>query len=57
MLFTAKLAGGVIAAPVYIAPLHIHHDDDEAWYVLEGGLAVRRTRTGTRRRTLRATSW
>jgi hypothetical protein len=49
MLFTAKLAGGVIAAPEsdlliaewtdpgggseppqYIAPLHVHHDDDEA---------------------------
>jgi mannose-6-phosphate isomerase-like protein (cupin superfamily) len=25
----------------YIAPLHIHHEDDEAWYVLEGALAVR----------------
>lgn len=21
-----------------IAPLHVHHDDDEAWYVLEGTL-------------------
>ena len=21
-----------------IAPLHVHHDDDEAWYVLEGAL-------------------
>jgi hypothetical protein len=22
----------------WIAPLHVHHADDEAWYVLEGGL-------------------
>jgi mannose-6-phosphate isomerase-like protein (cupin superfamily) len=27
--------------PVYIAPLHVHHDDDEAWYVLDGLLCVR----------------
>jgi len=26
--------------PQYQAPLHIHHHDDEAWYVLEGRLAV-----------------
>jgi uncharacterized cupin superfamily protein len=25
----------------FIAPLHIHHEDDEAWYVLTGGLVVR----------------
>ena len=25
----------------YIAPLHLHHNDDEAWYVLEGVLGVR----------------
>src|SRR5690348_9249725 len=25
-------------APQRIAPLHIHHHDDEAWYVLEGTL-------------------
>lgn len=25
----------------YIAPLHVHHDDDEAWYVLEGTLRFR----------------
>jgi mannose-6-phosphate isomerase-like protein (cupin superfamily) len=25
-----------------IAPLHVHHDDDEAWYVLEGRLGFRR---------------
>jgi len=24
-----------------MAPRHIHHDDDEAWYVLEGRLRVR----------------
>jgi mannose-6-phosphate isomerase-like protein (cupin superfamily) len=24
----------------YIAPLHVHHEDDEAWYVLEGELGV-----------------
>jgi mannose-6-phosphate isomerase-like protein (cupin superfamily) len=27
--------------PCYIAPLHVHHEDDEAWYVLEGALRVR----------------
>jgi mannose-6-phosphate isomerase-like protein (cupin superfamily) len=27
--------------PIYIAPLHRHDDDDEAWYVLEGALRVR----------------
>ena len=26
--------------PRYIAPLHVHHEDDEAWYVLEGTLCV-----------------
>ena len=25
----------------YIAPLHVHREDDEAWYVLEGALVVR----------------
>lgn len=28
-------------APQYQAPLHIHHHDDEAWYVLEGRLRLR----------------
>ena len=28
-------------APQYQAPLHLHHDDDEAWYVLNGRLKVR----------------
>ena len=27
--------------PHYQAPLHVHHDDDEAWYVLDGRLRVR----------------
>lgn len=27
--------------PAWMAPLHVHHDDDEAWYVLEGQLRVR----------------
>lgn len=27
--------------PRLIAPLHLHHRDDEAWYVLEGALRVR----------------
>jgi mannose-6-phosphate isomerase-like protein (cupin superfamily) len=25
----------------WIAPLHVHHQDDEAWYVLEGALRFR----------------
>ena len=25
--------------PLYVAPLHLHRSDDEAWYVLEGTLA------------------
>jgi mannose-6-phosphate isomerase-like protein (cupin superfamily) len=25
----------------WIAPLHVHHTDDEAWYVLEGALRFR----------------
>ncbi len=33
--------GGVFDPPRLIAPLHIHHSDDEAWYVLEGRLCVR----------------
>jgi mannose-6-phosphate isomerase-like protein (cupin superfamily) len=34
-------AGGGHEPPLYIAPLHIHRADDEAWYVLEGTLRVR----------------
>ena len=30
------------ADPQWQAPLHLHHNDDEAWYVLEGILHVRR---------------
>jgi mannose-6-phosphate isomerase-like protein (cupin superfamily) len=33
--------GGGFDPPMLIAPLHIHHEDDEAWYVLEGKMAVR----------------
>ena len=25
----------------WIAPLHVHHEDDEAWYVLRGTLGFR----------------
>ena len=34
-------AGGPPGPPRLIAPLHVHHHDDEAWYVLEGTLCVR----------------
>jgi mannose-6-phosphate isomerase-like protein (cupin superfamily) len=27
--------------PRFVAPLHVHHRDDEAWYVLEGALRFR----------------
>jgi mannose-6-phosphate isomerase-like protein (cupin superfamily) len=33
--------GGGTDPPSFIAPLHIHDRDDEAWYVLEGALAFR----------------
>jgi mannose-6-phosphate isomerase-like protein (cupin superfamily) len=33
-------AGGPAGPPRLIAPLHLHHRDDEAWYVLEGTLCV-----------------
>ncbi len=32
--------GGPVGPPRLIAPRHVHHDDDEAWYVLEGTLRV-----------------
>jgi mannose-6-phosphate isomerase-like protein (cupin superfamily) len=36
-------AGGAnFDPPRLIAPLHLHRNDDEAWYVLEGVLCVRR---------------
>jgi len=34
-------AGGPAGPSRFIAPLHLHHSDDEAWYVLEGTLCVR----------------
>ncbi len=34
-------AGGPAGPPRFIAPLHLHHADDEAWYVIEGTLRVR----------------
>jgi uncharacterized cupin superfamily protein len=33
--------GGSPGPPRLIAPSHVHHSDDEAWYVLEGVLRVR----------------
>jgi mannose-6-phosphate isomerase-like protein (cupin superfamily) len=36
-----KEAGGAPGPPRWIAPLHLHRNDDEAWYVLEGTLCVR----------------
>ncbi len=35
-------AGAPAGPPRWIAPLHLHHNDDEAWYVLEGSLCVKR---------------
>jgi len=32
--------GGPPGPPRLIAPVHLHHRDDEAWYVLEGALLV-----------------
>jgi mannose-6-phosphate isomerase-like protein (cupin superfamily) len=36
-----KDAGGAPGPARWIAPLHLHRHDDEAWYVLEGTLCVR----------------
>jgi len=33
--------GGGHEPPMYVAPLHVHHADDEAWVVLDGELVVR----------------
>ena len=33
--------GGPPGPPRFIAPPHLHRNDDEAWYVLEGTLCVR----------------
>jgi len=35
-----KDVGGPLGPPRWIAPLHLHRNDDEAWYVLEGDLCV-----------------
>lgn len=32
--------GGPPDPPRYIAPLHLHRSDDEAWYVVEGTLRI-----------------
>lgn len=37
-----KDPGGPPGPPRWIAPLHLHRNDDEAWYVLEGTLCVRK---------------
>jgi len=36
-----KDEGGPPGPPRWIAPLHVHRNDDEAWYVLEGTICVR----------------
>jgi|SRR5690348_1410988 mannose-6-phosphate isomerase-like protein (cupin superfamily) len=33
-------AGGPVGDRRLIAPPHVHHHDDEAWYVLEGALCI-----------------
>lgn len=33
-------AGGPAGERRLIAPPHVHHNDDEAWYVLEGALCI-----------------
>lgn len=33
--------GGAVEQKRLIAPTHVHHGDDEAWYVLEGTLRFR----------------
>ncbi len=51
------LPAGPIDPRRYVAPLHVHHEDDEAWYVLEGRIGVRlgeeETVVGRRRRRAR----
>jgi len=37
-----KDTGAPPGPPRWIAPLHLHRNDDEAWYVLEGALCIRR---------------
>lgn len=41
LVLSEVLDSGGTDPPTYIAPLHIHDRDDEAWYVLEGELAFR----------------
>jgi mannose-6-phosphate isomerase-like protein (cupin superfamily) len=41
MIAEWKDIGGPPGPPRWIAPLHLHRNDDEAWYVLEGALCVR----------------
>lgn len=55
-MLAVPLAGGRLGGPAddfvlvqwkaevgdhWIAPLHVHHEDDEAWYVLRGRLGFR----------------
>jgi uncharacterized cupin superfamily protein len=32
--------GGGLDPPRWMAPVHVHHHDDEAWYVVDGELAM-----------------
>ncbi len=41
VLVKSRDEGGRRDPPRYIAPLHVHHHDDEARYVLEGPLTLR----------------
>jgi hypothetical protein len=41
MLIEWSDPGGVTGPDRPIAGLHVHHEDDEAWYVLEGTLGFR----------------
>ena len=34
-------AAGPVQPRQYVAPLHVHHEDDEAWYVVDGRIGVR----------------
>jgi mannose-6-phosphate isomerase-like protein (cupin superfamily) len=35
-----EAAGGGQTPPMLVAPVHVHWDDDETWYVLQGRLSV-----------------
>ena len=41
LVLTEVLDPGGTDPPTYVAPLHIHDRDDEAWYILEGELEFR----------------